>query len=72
MLKCWSHIPEDRPSFTELSKELWDLEHKGNTYVNVESLMKQSMEDDQGKKNLYILIKSVDSLIFSIHVETNA
>ncbi|XP_046848279.1 fibroblast growth factor receptor-like isoform X2 [Xenia sp. Carnegie-2017] len=51
MLKCWSHVPEDRPSFTELSKELWDLEHKGNTYVNVESLMKQSMEDDHGNGN---------------------
>ncbi|XP_046848304.1 uncharacterized protein LOC124441866 isoform X2 [Xenia sp. Carnegie-2017] len=51
MLKCWSHIPEDRPSFTELSKELWDLEHKGNTYVNVESLMKQLMKDDHGNGN---------------------
>ena len=45
MLKCWSHLPEDRPSFTELSKCLWDLEHVGNTYVNVESLVKQSIGD---------------------------
>ncbi|CAB4025383.1 Hypothetical predicted protein [Paramuricea clavata] len=50
MLKCWSHLPEDRPSFKELSKCLWDLEHDGSTYVNVESLMRQS-SDDQGTGN---------------------
>ncbi|CAB4025384.1 Hypothetical predicted protein [Paramuricea clavata] len=50
MLKCWSHLPEDRPSFKELSKCLWDLEHDGSTYVNVESLMRQS-SDDQGNEN---------------------
>lgn len=39
MLKCWSYRPGDRPSFAELSKLLWKLEHEGNTYVNIEPLL---------------------------------
>lgn len=54
MLKCWSHLPEDRPSFKELSKCLWDLEHGENTYVNVEGLMRQSV-DNQGTRVVSIV-----------------
>ena len=39
MLKCWKYRPQDRPTFTELSEFLWQLEHEGNTYVNIEPLM---------------------------------
>jgi hypothetical protein len=46
MLKCWSHLPKDRPKFAELSDKLWDLEHKENTYVNLDSLMQQSMQSE--------------------------
>ncbi|XP_028415315.1 uncharacterized protein LOC114538353 isoform X3 [Dendronephthya gigantea] len=45
MLKCWNHLPEERPSFSELTKCLWDLEHGGNTYVNVEGFI----HDDRGQ-----------------------
>ena len=30
MRQCWHHLPDDRPSFTELTlllKEYWDEEH---------------------------------------------
>ena len=50
MLKCWSHLPKDRPTFDELTKKLWDLEHTGNNYVNLERLLQQSMEGE-GVKN---------------------
>ena len=50
MLKCWNHLPEDRPSFSELSKCLWDLEHTGSTYVNLDSLVQQSVDDRDGKR----------------------
>ena len=60
MLKCWSHLPKDRPSFKELSKCLWDLEHDGNTYVNVESLMQQS-SDDQGTRSLFYHLTDMNS-----------
>ena len=50
MLKCWSHLPKDRPTFGELSKKLWDLEHTGNNYVNLERLLQQSI-DSKGKEN---------------------
>ncbi|CAB3983171.1 platelet-derived growth factor receptor alpha isoform X1 [Paramuricea clavata] len=44
MVRCWSHLPKDRPTFSALSDKLWDLEHNENTYVNVDSLMRQSIE----------------------------
>ena len=39
MLKCWKYRPQDRPTFPELSDFLWQLEHEGSTYVNIEPLM---------------------------------
>ena len=39
MPKCWKYRPQDRPTFTELSDFLWQLEHEGSTYVNIEPLM---------------------------------
>ncbi|CAB4017538.1 TK kinase, partial [Paramuricea clavata] len=53
MLKCWSHLPKDRPTFTELSDKLWDLEHKEKPYVNLDSLMQQSVESE-GMQTCYI------------------
>ncbi|CAB4040441.1 tyrosine kinase, partial [Paramuricea clavata] len=44
MLKCWSHLRKDRPTFTELSDKLWNLEHEEKTYVNLDSLMRQSVQ----------------------------
>jgi hypothetical protein len=54
MLKCWSHLPKDRPTFTELSDKLWDLEHKEEPYVNLDSLMQQSIESELGMQNYFI------------------
>ena len=54
MLKCWNHLPEDRPSFSELSKNLWDLEHGGNTYVNVEGFI-QNEDRGQGMCIQFVL-----------------
>ena len=59
MLKCWSHLPKDRPTFDELTKTLWDLEHTGSNYVNLERLLQQSMESE-GMEN----DTSVNILIF--------
>lgn len=44
MSKCWNPLPEDRPTFAELYDELWELRNKGNIYVNIDGLMKQSLE----------------------------
>jgi hypothetical protein len=46
MLKCWSHLPKDRPTFDELLQKLWDLERAGNIYVNLECLMEQSIQSE--------------------------
>ena len=54
MLKCWSHLPKDRPTFEELSKKLWDLERAGNIYVNAESLMQQSIESEGIENTIFI------------------
>ena len=53
MLKCWSHLPKDRPTFTELSDKLWNLEHEEKTYVNLDSLMQQSVQRE-GMENCFI------------------
>ena len=52
MLKCWSHVPEERPTFDQLTKKLWDLEHSESSYVNLNSLLRQSMES-KGKQVRY-------------------
>ena len=52
MLKCWSHVPEERPTFDQLTKKLWDLEHSESSYVNLNSLLRQSMESE-GKQVRY-------------------
>ncbi|XP_028415308.1 receptor tyrosine-protein kinase let-23-like isoform X2 [Dendronephthya gigantea] len=49
MSRCWSHLPEDRPTFGALYEKLWELRNKGKIYVNIDSLMKQSLEtEDHG------------------------
>jgi hypothetical protein len=51
MLKCWSYLPKDRPTFHELTNKLWDLEHTGTTYVNLPGLMLQSIESEGMQKH---------------------
>ena len=51
MLKCWSHLPKDRPTFGELTKKLWDLEHTGSSYVNLERLLRQQSMEIEGMEN---------------------
>ena len=53
MLKCWSHLPKDRSTFAELTDKLWDLEHKEKPYVNLDSLMQQSIQSE-GMQNYVI------------------
>jgi hypothetical protein len=51
MLKCWSYLPKDRPTFHELTNKLWDLEHTGTTYVNLPGLKLQSIESEGMQKH---------------------
>ena len=46
MLSCWRQLPKERPTFDELHKKLWELEHDGNPYVNLDTLMKQAIEKE--------------------------
>jgi hypothetical protein len=46
MVRCWSHLPKDRPTFAELSDRLWDLEHNEKSYVNLDSIMQQFIESE--------------------------
>lgn len=38
MLDCWSHLPEDRPTFGNLRDLLWKLKNNENPYVNIDPL----------------------------------
>ncbi|XP_028417030.1 tyrosine-protein kinase receptor Tie-1-like [Dendronephthya gigantea] len=51
MSKCWSHLPQDRPTFGELYDKLWELQNKGRIYVNVDSLVKQSTENERDENS---------------------
>ncbi|XP_028415331.1 fibroblast growth factor receptor 1-like [Dendronephthya gigantea] len=50
MSSCWSQLPENRPTFEELHDKLLELRNKGKIYVNVDTLMKQSLETE-GRRN---------------------
>lgn len=52
MSKCWNHLPQDRPTFAELFDELWELRNKGRIYVNIDGLVKQSIESE-GMLNIF-------------------
>ena len=46
MLKCWNHLPKDRPTFDELCKELLELERKGSPYVKLEKGIPETDETE--------------------------
>ncbi|XP_028417025.1 tyrosine-protein kinase receptor torso-like [Dendronephthya gigantea] len=54
MSKCWSHLPKDRPTFKELSNTLGELRNTGRIYVNLDSLMEQSIkkEDQENSEEI--------------------
>ena len=50
MLDCWSHLPEDRPTFGNLRDLLWKLKNNENPYVNIDPLENFSLPPiDTGK-----------------------
>ena len=53
MLDCWSHFPEDRPSFTHLRETLTEMNKEPNAYVNFYSvdrvMLPPTNEDIAGK-----------------------
>ena len=53
MLDCWSHFPEDRPSFTHLRETLTEMNEEPNAYVNFYSvdrvMLPPTNEDIEGK-----------------------
>ena len=43
MLKCWRHLPKERPTFDELHKKFLELQHGERSYVNSDTLLRQGV-----------------------------
>ena len=53
MLKCWRHLPKERPTFDELHKKLLELQHGKRPYVNLDTLMTQAVVKE-GRETTFI------------------